>query len=314
MPAITRTSLIAGPARISFGGQTFWSKGDVQLRVVNDRFDIQTAHFGKVDERFSDRRIEVEFEPSGAFSAGVAAVVWPYASTAVGTSVYTASDVPLTINGRDGRQIVLHAAAVTKMPSIRLGVSQTIIGPMTITGLVRNNFDPTAVGAYYTESAVAYPGDAGFSVADIKTLAYSSSWGAPAPWSSFLTEGGWTIDFDLQLAPQKADGIGTFDMTFQGLAVTAKAIPIGPTQADILSKVAGTAGLGASIATGDPLNISATGVYVRLYRAAIAESGLMYGNQAKRLRETTWIATRGINSGTADPLFYVGTAAPPPPP
>lgn len=310
MPAINRTSLIAGPARISFGGQIFWSKGDVQLRVINDRFDIQTAHFGKVDERFSDRRIEVEFEPSGAFSAPIAAVIWPYASTVVGASIFGATDTALTINGRDGRQIVVHAAAVTKMPSIRLGVAQTMIGSMTITGLVKNNTDPTNAAAYYTESAVAYPGDSGFAVADIKTLAYSSAWGGSAPWSSFNTEAGWTIDFDLQLAPQKADGIGTFDMTFQSLAVTAKAIPIGPTQAEILNAVCGTAGLGASIATANNLNISATGVYVRLYRAAIPDSGLVFGAQPKRIRETSWIATRGVTSGTADPLFFVGTAAP----
>lgn len=310
MPSINRTSIISGPARISFGGQTFWSKGDVQLRVVNERFNIDTSHFGKVDERFSDRRIEVEFEPSGAFSAGVAGVLWPYASTIVGASVFTGADVPLTINGRDGRQIVVHAAAVTRMPSIRLGVSQTIIGPVTITGLVKNSTDPTAAAAYYTETAVAYPGDSGFAVADIKTLAYSSAWGAGAPWSGFATEAGWAVDFDLQLASQKVDGIGTVDMTFQSLAVTARCIPVGPTASDILAKVAGTAGLGASIATADHLNISATGVYVRLYRAAIAESGLVFGAQAKRAGQTSWIATRGITAGVADPLFHVGTAAP----
>jgi hypothetical protein len=310
MPLINRTSIISGPARITFGGQTFWSKGDVTFKVVNSRFDIQTAHFGKVDERFSDRRIEVSFEPAGAFTAGVAAVLWPYASTIVGASVFTGSDVPLTINGRDGRQIVVHAAAVTSIPQIRLGVAQTIIGPVTITGLCKNSTDPTAAAAYYTESAQAYPGDTGFAVADIKTLAYASVWGASAPWSSFLTENGWTVDFNLSLAPQVVDGIGTVDMTFQALEVSAKCVPVGPSQSDILTKVAGTAGLGASIATADNLNISATGVYVRLFKAALAESGLTYGNQAKRIAETEFIATRSVTTGTADPLFHVGIAAP----
>lgn len=310
MPLINRTSIIAGPAKIVYDSQSFWSKGDVTVKVVNDRFDIQTAHFGKVDERFSDRRIEVSFEPSGAFSAGVAAVLWPYAATAVGASVFTGTDKALEIFGRDGRKVTVHAAAVTKMPSIRMGVTQTLIGDVMFTGLVKNSTDPTTAAAYYTEAAVTYPGDTGFAVADILTKAYASVWGASAPWSSFQTEGGWTIDFNLSLTPQKVDGIGTVDMTFSQLAVSAKCVPVGPTAADILTKVAGTAGLGASIATADPLNISATGVYVRLYRAALAESGLAFGSTVKRIGQTEFIATRGVTTGTADPLFFVGTTAP----
>jgi hypothetical protein len=310
MPSINRTTIIAGPAKIVFDSQSFWSKGDVTVKVVNDRFDIQTAHFGKVDERFADRRLEVSFEPSGAFTAGVAGVLWPYASTAVGVSVFTGSDKALEIFGRDGRKITVHAAAVTKMPSIRMGVSQTLIGDVTFTGICKNNTDPTAAAAYYTEAAVTYPGDTGFAVADILTKSYASVWGASAPWSSFLTENGWTIDFNLSLTPQKVDGIGTVDMTFSQLEVSAKCIPVGPSAADVLTKVAGTAGLGASIATADPLNISATGVYVRLYRAALAESGLAFGSTAKRIGQTEFIATRGVTTGVADPLFHVGTAAP----
>lgn len=310
MPLINRTTIIAGPAKIVFGGQSFWSKGDVTMKIVNDRFDIPTSIFGKVDERFSDRKIDVSFEPSGAFTAGVAAVLWPYAATAVGASIFTGSDQALEIFGRDGRKVTLPAAAVTKMPSIRMGVSQTLMGDVTFTGILKNSTDPTAAGAYYTEAAVAYPGDTGFAVADILTKAYASVWGGTAPWSSFLTENGWAIDFNLSLAPQKVDGLGTVDMTFQGLAVSAKAIPVGPTQADVLTKLAGTAGLGASIATADPLNISATGVYVRLYRAALADGGMSYGSTKKRLDTCEWVATRGVTASVADPLFFVGTAAP----
>jgi hypothetical protein len=65
-----------------------------------------------------------------------------------------------------------------------------------------------------------------------------------------------------------------------------------------------------SVATADNLNITATGVYVRLARAALVETGLAYGNTAKRISETSWIATRSITGGTPDPLFFVGVAAP----
>lgn len=305
MPAIARTAIISGPALIQFASQKFWSKGNVEVKVINDRFDIETAHFGKVDERYQDRRIEVTFEPSGALTSAIAAVLWPYGAATVGTSAFQAADRPLEIFGRDGRKITVHAAAVTKSPSLRLGVNQTALGSMTFTGLVKNNTDPTNATAYYTEAAVAYPGDTGFAVADIKTAAAAAVWGASAPWNSFTSENGFEMDFNVTLVPQKVDGNGTVDMTFQALEVTLKAIPVGPAATDILAKMAPTSGLGASIASADNLTVTAGTVAAMISKAAITESGLVFGAAAKRVAATTWTATRTVTTGTADPLFTV---------
>lgn len=304
MPAIARTSIISGPARLNFAGQNFWSKGDVTLNVVNERFNIDTAHFGKVDERISGRRIEVSFEPSGRFTAALAAVLWPYGNTAIGASIFTGSDVPLTINSRDGRQIVVHAAAITQMPNIRLGVTQTMAGQVTFTGIVKNNTDPSAAAAYLTESAVSYPGDTGFAVADILTNPSIANWGGVAPWVAFPTEGGWEISFATSFAEQRVDGIGLVDMTLAGLDVTASAVPVGPTAAQILAVLAPNAALGTSIATANDLVISSYGnneFVFTLSNAAMIESGLVFGREAKRVGQTQWIATREI--GTA--LFSI---------
>jgi hypothetical protein len=306
MPSINRTSIISGPARITFGGQNFWSKGDVTFKVVNDRFDIDTAHFGKVDERSSGRRIEVSFEPSGRFTAALAAVLFPYGSTSIGTSIFTGTDVPLTINARDGRQILVHAAAITQIPQLRLGVTQTMMGPVTFTGICKNNTDPGNAAAYFTESAQAYPGDTGFAVADILTNPYAAAWGASAPWSNFFTEGGWTIDITPSFAEQRVDGIGIVDMTLAGLDVSAKSVPIGPTAAQILTAVAPASALGTSIASASDLLISPSGTtgepMITLSNAALVDSGLVFGREAKRVGETEWIATRAIGSA----LYSVG--------
>jgi hypothetical protein len=306
MPSISRTAIISGPALIKYNTtSSFWSKGDVAVTIINDRSPIDTAHFGKVDERIQDRRVEVTFEPSGAISSALAAVLWPYGATTVGASIFTGTDKALEIFGRDGRKITVHAAAITKMSTIRLGVNSTLLGPITFTGLVKNNTDPTAAAAYYTEAPVAYPGDTGFAISDIKTAAASAVWGAAAPWSSFTSENGFEVDFNLNLSPQKVDGIGTVDMTFQSLDVTLKAIPVGPAALDILAALAPTSGLGASIATANNLTVTAGTVAVMISKAAITESGLIFGAVAKRVGDTTWMATRTITAGTADPLFTV---------
>lgn len=305
MPSINRTTIIAGPALLQFATQKFWSKGNVEVKIINDRFDIETAHFGKVDERFQDRRVEVSFEPSGAITAGIATVLWPYGATTVGSSILTGTDRPLEIFGRDGRKITVHAAAVTKMPTLRLGSNTTLLSSMTFTGLVKNTTDPTNAAAYYTEAAVTYPGDTGFGIADIKTAAASAVWGASAPWSSFVSETGFEIDFNLKLAPQKVDGIGTVDMTFQSVEVMLKAVPVGPAATDILAKLSPTSGMGASIAGADNLTVTAGTVAVLLSKPGITESGLIFGSTAKRVAATTWQATRTITTGVADPLFTV---------
>jgi hypothetical protein len=309
MPAITRASIIAGPAKITFGGQTFWSKGDITLNVINDRFDIETAHRGKVDERFSGRKIEVSFEPSGRWTTALSAVLWPYGATAIGTSIYTGTDVPLVINSRDGRKITLPAAAITAMPQIRGGVTQTIVGSITFTGIVKNNTDPSAAGAYYAETSETWPADTAFAVADILTTPYLANWG-DAPWANFLTEGGWTIDFALGLTEQRVDGIGVVDMTLNNLEVTASCIPVGPTAAAILAAASPTLKLGASIATTDDLVIASETVgapQITLSHAALVETGLVFGREAKRVGATKWTATHV----TGEPLFAVAAVTAP---
>jgi hypothetical protein len=310
MPSIDRTTIITGPAKITFGAQSFWSKGNVTLTPTNSRFKITTAHFGDVDERFSGRQIEVTFEPAGRFTAGLAAVLWPHAALAIGASIFGATDAALVINSRDGKSYTIHNAAVTKMPVIRASVGKTLIGPVTFTGLLKNSTDPSNAAAYMTVASTTYPGDTGFAVSDILTLAYSSSWGS-APWDSFLTEDGWEISIDMQMREQIVDGLGVVDMTLQNMTVSARCVPVGVTDADVLAKLTPAAALGTSVAAGAAaLNISATGAYFRVYNAALVASDMAFGSESKRIGTTEWLATRTITAAVADPLFYVGTAAP----
>lgn len=312
MPGIDRTTIISGPALVTYGGQSFWSKGDVILKPVIKRFPIPTAHFGKVDERPSDKRIEVTFEPSGRFTAELAAVLWPYASTVPGASVFGASDSPLVVHGRDGLKITVHNAALTQMPNIRMGVSVTTVGSLKFTGLLANNTDPTNAAAYYTSASASYPGDNGFLVSEIFTRGVQATWGSAAPWDVFSAEAGVEIAFNLQLAEQMVDGLGTVDMTFQELDVSAKLIPVGPTAAQVLAAMNTSGALGASMGGGDNLLLYALGTpagapRVEISSAALVDADIGYGNQRKRIGSCEWIATREIGiGGTPDPLFAIG--------
>lgn len=307
---IDRTTILTGPALVTYGGQSFWSAGDVTLKPVTTRTDINTAAFGKVDSRLQDKKIEVSFEPSGRFTAGLLGVLFPYAAMNIGTSIYGATDSELVVHSRAGTKITLPNAALTQLPNLRLGVGKTINGQVTFTGLLANDTAPETSGAYYVVAPAAYPGDTGFNVADIKTLAYDAAWGTETPWDSFATQEGWDISFNLQLAPQMVDGLGTVDMTLQELSVEATAIPVGPSEAQALAAMQQDQAMGSSTATSDKLIISGAGVYFSLANAGMTEAELGYGSQRKRLGQCKWMATRSVTAGLPDPLYYIGTSAP----
>lgn len=308
MAGIDRTTIIAGPALVTYDSQSFWSKGDVIVKPVFKRFPIETAHFGKVDERFSDRRYEITFEPAGQFSDALAAVLWPYASLAIGSSIFGATDKALVVHGRDGKKITFHNTALTQMPGIRRAVDKTITAGLKFTALIAKSKDPTDAAAYFTQATASYPGDTGFSASDIFTLPATAAWGGSSPWSSFSSRDGWEVSFSLKLFEKTADGYGTFDMMLQGLDVSLKGTPMGPAVSDILTALKTAQALGSSLAGTNDFVISggATGAPVfTLANAALVDADLGWGGSRDRIGTCEWIATRTVTAGAADPLFTI---------
>lgn len=296
MAGIDRTTIITGPALVQFGGSSFWSKGDVLLKPVFKRFGIETAHAGKVDERFSDRRYEVTFEPAGQFTDAIREILWPHQTPVVGTSLFGATDSPLVVWGQDGLKVTINNAAVTQMPNIRFGVDKTTIGPVKFTGLLAKSTDPTNAAAYYTLATASHPGHAGFDIGEIWTVPPVAAWGPSTPWNLFHSESGWEVSFAMKLAEQAVDGFGTVDITLQGLDISAKAIPVGPTVAQVLTALQASAALGTSLSSEDTLYINESGSpgspTLSIPTAALVDAGdFGYGATRKRLGTCEWIST-----------------------
>lgn len=309
--SIDRQTISRGPAIITYNGASFYSKGEITYGAQVEQYDIETDRFGPVDTRHADRRFEINFESIGQWTN--LAVLFPYATAPIGSSVFGAVDTPLVIHTLAGETYTFHNAALTTMPTIRAGVKETLIGDITFTAILRNDMDPSDADAYYTVGSAPYPGDQGFNSCDIRTLAYASNWGA-APWDDFATEAGWEVSFDLALRDETVDGLGTVDMTFQSLKVSASCIPIGPLPTDVLDaqELQGNGNaLGACRATtGRDLNIFADGVYIRLFNANLDNADLGQGTNRKVIGSSEWMSRRTVTGGFTDPLFFVGDTAP----
>lgn len=311
---MSRASILRGPCKITYNSQVFWSKGDVVVNHVVNTFPIQTSRFGKVDDRVDSVMDVLDFELDGRFNSAALSTIFPFASAVIGSSVF-GTDTTLTINSVDGQQRVYVSAAVTKMPGLRLARKATIFGPMQITCLYGTASAPDDAGSLYTDSAVAYPGDTGYAVSDIPTQVYALDWGITSPWDAFSSKDGVTVDFKLDLAAEESESHGMYDYIFQGLEVSAKLQPDGgPAESDVLAALMhqGTgAVLGRSLnADSANLNIVGTGVYVRLYNANIVNFKELFSGRLRRMGDVEFRATRTVTTGTLDPLFHVGAAAP----
>ena len=308
MAGIDRSSiLIQGPALMTYKSSTFWSKGDVTIKPVVKTMKIPGAGVGDIDERPTDRRIEVSFEPVGAFSSGLAAILWPHLALLPGQSLFGSTDYPLVVHGRDGNKVTVHNANLAAMPKIRIGADKTIVAPVTFTGLIAKSTDASNAAAYWTWASASYPGDTGLSLSEIIQLPGAAAWGASSPWSAFKTADGWEIDFAMQTQDVTVDGLGTVDILMTGLTVTAKATPLGITVANAIAKLPVSGALGTSTANGDDLVIStaAGGPQVTLNAARLTDVPMVWGPATKRIGACTWLATRTWTTGTPDALASV---------
>jgi len=187
---------------------------------------------------------------------------------------------------------------------------QTLLGEVAFECFPKVNTSWVTANSFYTEAAAALT-DTSFDPAAIITQPYTVAWGS-SPWDALATKNGVQVSFALALEAVETDTDGLLTRRLAGLEVTAKAQPIGITVAQLLSKltIQDTGAVRGRSLSGSNLNISATGVYIRLYGAALLGGPQQFSSRLDRIGELEWRATRTFSTGTPNDLFYVGTAAP----
>lgn len=315
MAGIDRTTILRGPAIVTFNGATFYTKDDVRIDMGLDTFDIANSIYGKVDERVSERRVNVTFTPSGEWEN--LTVLFPYSSTLIGASIYGATDLPLVIWSQAGTKMTFTAAAITRMPSISFSTTKTLLGPVTFTCIIGKSTDWVTADNLTKIETAAFTDPALFSSAAVITQPYTVKWGSTAPWGDtlgFQTQDGVLMDFDLATRPISTDSLGIVDITFERLVVSARCIPLGVSETDITAALKWTGTLtgatrGRSLGSGgQAFTITGTGVTASITGANLKTAPLAYGPATLRVGEVMFVGTRTFQAGVAQPLFAVGTS------
>lgn len=307
---IDRTTIVTGPAIVTYNSQTFHTKDNIALTLKLNTFEINSSIFSKVDERLDDVLVEVSFTPVGKPEAFT--TLWPYQNPTADTSIFGATDKDLVIWTYAGKQITLKNAAVTKMPDIILSSTKTIIGSMTFSAIGQNNLAWTDAAKRSTIADAAFS-DSSFAPADIVTQGYAVAWGSSSPWDSIATEDGVVISSSVKTKPIKTDTDGIVDMIMDSVDVTAKFVPVGVSETQLIAllKMQGASVLrGASLATINTGAFSAigSGFAVRFASAFPRATPMTFDRSKNRAGEVEFVAARTFSSGVPQDLFAVAAS------
>lgn len=287
-----RATISMGPGLVTWDGATIHVEDEIKMKIAPKLFDVVTAGYGVVDRRREDMEIEVSFTPKMWDNLDK---LFPYATTAIGSSIYGATDKALVIKPVTGTGWTIANAAITKLPDIKLSASKAMLGEMTLTGLLANNAATGTMSSYVsTASGGAL---SGFDLTKILNGLYTAAWGSTI--ASFHSEDGFDISFDLSLEDVMVDGLGTIDKMLSGLAATCKVTPVGPAASIVISMHGDKA-----IGEGAPINdLVITGgrsglPTVTLKSCTAQMSSGRTGSKAKRIGEMEFKTVR-LASGAA---------------
>lgn len=302
--SVTRSTLVSGPAKILKSTVTMFTEDDFRIEPRFSLQPVSSSMHGAVDSTLDDLVYEMTFTPVGVWA--YISALFPYiGSGSAGTEsprgyrIFTDSDVPTVVTGRDGAVFTLQASAITKMPDLFLGPTKSLFGPATITAVVKNGANPEDADAFMAVSSTSYS-DATFDPTAIKRQRYAAAWSGVTGFTSFQAQDFWTVQSELQLAPVRVQGY-TRDMRIDSLRVMAKCIPVGPTAAQIEAALKAQ-GSGAvegrrnSLGAAD-LAITGSGISVTVKNAALRQAGYVFGGVPIRNGELGWESTIAFSAG-----------------
>jgi hypothetical protein len=306
--SISRANLGRGPAHVTIGGATLFTRDDLVPRHAPEWQPVESSMHGQTNKYKSDFTVKLALTLFGIWDN--LGVLFPSAllNPVVGTSLFGTTDQAVVIHARNGDRLTYHNAQITKLGDLYLGVdSELFAAAVEVTAILKNNANPEDANSVFTRDTAAYT-DAAFAMTNFKKCRWSGAWTGKTGLTSFVGQKGFNVAWQLDLQPEKPDGHGTVDMYIGkgGLVAGCKCVPIGPSmpQIDTAQNVHAAHGTLLSAGAAD-LTLTGTGASVVLKAAAMTESGTAFGVQPLRVGEVAWETTRSVAAGVASAVATV---------
>src|ERR1043165_9080233 len=103
--SVSRANLGRGPAIVTYGGVTLFTRDDLVARHPPVWNPVPTSMYGEVDKSKRDLVIKIPLRLWGAWES--LSVLFPSTvlNPTIGASIYGTSDSPLVVLGRNGDQV-----------------------------------------------------------------------------------------------------------------------------------------------------------------------------------------------------------------
>jgi hypothetical protein len=315
MPAFDASTLIGGPAIITFDSAVIYTESDIEVTIKRETRDRNVAAFGNLGKILLDHTVEIKFRPAQFKNLDK---LFPFLATARGTRVFGSTDKAIVIQSITENQRYTYArGAVTGIPSLNLGVTKDgLIGDMTLTALKANATNLHGANSIVALSTTAFS-DTSFDVTKLFDVPYSIAYGS-APFATMDSADGIDVSFDLKLENVQTDQGGLVDMRLDDITMKATFEPRGITHANFLTLLAmqgsgvrrGTF-LGPNSSTDLVITGDTTGQpLVTLNKAFITEdSAARFGATKDYQGKVTFMASRRITTGAATAIGSVSTVA-----
>ncbi|PWU18910.1 MAG: hypothetical protein C5B50_07790 [Verrucomicrobia bacterium] len=309
---VSRANLGRGPAIVTYGGATLFTRNDINLRHTPMLNAVETSMYGTIDKFKRNLSIRIPLTLWGSWEN--LSVLFPSSilNPTIGASLVGSSDTPLVVLGRNGDQLTYACATLVKLGNLYLGVdSELWAAEVEFLAIVKSNAYPEDAGAYFALATGQSYTDNTFAKTNFKKVRWTGAWGSKTGFGTIIPQKGFQVTWQLEYDEINVDGYGTVDVTLKNFLGGVKCIPIGPTLAQIEAQsnaqgsAHGTLLSNGTVAAAD-LTLTGGSSSVVLKSAGMTENGYMFGIEPLRQGEVAWETTRGFTAGAANAVATVG--------
>lgn len=326
---LARSQIIRGPAKIIFGGITYWTPDDIQLDLDPGWQDVKSSMFGpRLDALLVNPKISVSFTPHMFTGTGPAEPAIATVLAALVPAIFTngyygtayiggGSEVPLVIWASSGEMVTISNAIITKPPSVTFAADKPLFGEMTVTGICATTSSDITLGVanslFNEATGAADPGLAALGVPSYLQRRYKAVLGSQTGFTEMYGEEGWTVDFNPSWKERTVQGL-TVDFELAGMEIMVKGVPTGPTMDQVI-KLIGVGGdggaswaqgarLSAQQSTNDLTIVEPSGptTLFTLKKPVLRQAGFRFGYETLRVGELGFHSQVRFSTGTPQTL------------
>lgn len=309
--SVTRTTLLGGPAAVTFGGHIYFAHDGILVTPALELAAVDSDAQGVLDATATVAPVMIKFTPTAPFADLVA--LYPYTLGTPGMSLFGDTDSLLVLVASNGVRLTFSAAAIIQMPDLMLSSSGAAAGAVTFLALGARSLPITAANRLVTVDT-AEPAEFSF-VPPQLTDDFKITWGA-MPWVNLRARDGVKIHFAMKTSPVLSAANALLDLTLDSLAVEARFTPGTPSapamgglaEADVFGALQVQEALpGRLVSTGaHTLDVAGEHLWFRLPLAQLTQGPLRFDAVHSRVGELVFVAGRALLGAEALPEALVG--------